>query len=147
MPSLARRHVQPIDSVARLALISPAAADRAHHELLRTRIELPPITAVPVGSGPADDDVEATLVIEGQGIEIALLERGPELPRAQGIRTELRENQQARAASFSLETVDAGAVDHDRFVDRVGVGLKDILGETDLGHEHRMAAVPDHGIG
>src|SRR5271155_5033288 len=100
MPSLARRHVQPIDSVARLALTSPAAAARAHHELLGTRIELPPIAAVPVGSGPADDDVEATLVIERQGIEIALLERGPELPGAQSIRTELCENQQARAASL-----------------------------------------------
>src|SRR3546814_3542108 len=83
---LGSRSIQTLNRQTRLPFHAPVAGNNPHHELLRIRMQCPPIALVPFRLFRRYQNVEHTICIEGQIIEVILVKRGMMLASAQRVR-------------------------------------------------------------
>ena len=145
-PPLGRIHIQPRNAKARFTLHTPIASDDADHEFLAQRIKLAPVASVSGRTLRRNHQLEMAIGVQRQRVEIYLAEQWVMLASAQRIRPHLREDNHPHGAAIALDEIAATLFDQAAFVDGVSIGLEYILRDIEFGHEHRVAAIPDHRV-
>ena len=59
----------------------------------------------------------------------------------QRVGAHLRHNHHTHVAALATDAIGAPLADQRRLVNRVGIGLEDVLNNVEFGHEHRVRSV------
>ena len=93
-----------------------------------------------------DDKFERSVFADGQIVEIGLPQQRAVLTGPQRVGAHLGKDDHSHRTAIAPQQIAAALLDDRRFVDRVGIGLEDVLRNVQFGHEYRMGAITDKRI-